>query len=757
MRRAAALLLALLAASPAAAVNRYVSTSGSATWANATNPATPASLATALSSAVAGDVIHMSSGSYSGSLDPANGVVGTAGSRIVFMGPAGDTTASGVVINGDLKLNSNDYITVKWMRFTGSVDVSTHPAIYPANDSNADSVHNVRALGGLDFSGSRDLVVTNSTFGLGNTASGSFYCNRVMGNGTDPKAMRTVVRDCQFYIGGTGGAVPNKINWCFNAEFERVRVFLFAGSSLTVGSEWNRACNIRITDSRWEMLNASGSADCYLFYLRDSCSFNTFVRDTFWINPASAQPGRMLFSGSGAARGPVYQYANTYTSCVFRKNSTSTDYQSFWRRNVFSGCIFIGDGVAPFAPSDNSCETSEFADSVTLSHNTYYRIGSGVVADNLDAEFTNSTISHNIFAASVAGAPALAEWTIATSGNTVNNNLYWSGTAGDSASAVLSLKNCATTGNGKAGPSGTPCTTNGIECNSRFGNPGFADAANYDFTPVAGGNAFGSWWPDGYVGAISTGADTSGGGDVDPPGTVTDLEVSDTGPTSAILGWTAAGDDGFSGISDTMLVRRSASAINSESAWTNATVVTTLGGGGQSPGNEQQNWFDSGLTAGSTVFYAVRYRDDAGNFGGISNSPSVTLPGAPDVTAPSVISSLTAIALTPYSIRLQWTAPGNDGATGIAANYRIKRRAGTTFVLGDSAAATVVTPPAPQVAGTVQTVDVGGLSPSTAYAFAMWTADAAGNTATISNAATATTEGVPSVPVAAASNRRRRR
>lgn len=754
MRRAVSLLLALLAAAPAGAVNRYVSTSGSASWTAATNPATPASLSTALSSAVAGDVIHMAPGTYSGNLDPANAVVGTAGNRIVFMGAAGDTSTSGVVINGDLKLNSNDYITVKWMRFTGSADISTHPSVYPANDSNADSLHNIRALSGLDFSGSRDLVVTNSTFGLGNTASGSFYCNRVLGNGSDPKAMRTVVRDCQFYIGGTGGAVPHKVNWCFDATFERVRVFMYAGSSLAVGSEWNRTCNLTAIDCRWEMNNAAGLNNCYMFYLRDSCSFNSFTRDTFWVNPASAQPVRMLFSGSGAARGPVYQYANSYTSCVFRKNTATTDFQSFWRRNTFSGCIFIGDGVPPFVPSDNSCLASEFADSVTITHNTFYRIGSGIVAENLDAEFTGSTISSNIFASSVAGAPALAEWLVASSGNTINNNLYWSGTAADSSGAVNTLKGCATTANGRAGPSGTPCTTNGLECNSRFGDPGFADAANYDFTPAVGGNAFGSWWPDGYVGAISTGA--APGGDLDPPGTVIDLDVSATGPTSAILGWTAAGDDGFSGLSDTMLVRRSGSAINSESAWNSATVVTTLGGGGQSPGNEQQTWFDSGLTAGSTVFYAVRYKDEAGNLGGISNSPSVTLGASPDVTPPSVISNLTATRLTPYSIRLTWTAPGNDGASGTAANYRIKRRAGTTFVLADSAAATVVTPPAPQVAGTVQTVDVGGLAPSTAYAFAMWTADASGNTATISNAATATTEGLPAV-AAAASNRRRRR
>jgi hypothetical protein len=50
-----------------------------------------------------------------------------------------------------------------------------------------------------------------------------------------------------------------------------------------------------------------------------------------------------------------------------------------------------------------------------------------------------------------------------------------------------------------------------------------------------------------------------------------------------------------------------------------------------------------------------------------------------------------------------------------------------------TAATTVAGAPAPQVAGTVQTVTIAGLTPGTTYYFAIKTTDEAGNTSTISN------------------------
>ncbi len=96
-------------------------------------------------------------------------------------------------------------------------------------------------------------------------------------------------------------------------------------------------------------------------------------------------------------------------------------------------------------------------------------------------------------------------------------------------------------------------------------------------------------------------------------------------------------------------------------------------------------------------------------------------------------------ATTPTSVTLQWTAPGDDGATGTAAQYDV--RVSTSLITeGNFAAATRVNnAPAPQAAGTTQTMDVTGLTPSTTYWFAIKSADESGNWSSISNLVTWTT------------------
>ena len=88
---------------------------------------------------------------------------------------------------------------------------------------------------------------------------------------------------------------------------------------------------------------------------------------------------------------------------------------------------------------------------------------------------------------------------------------------------------------------------------------------------------------------------------------------------------------------------------------------------------------------------------------------------------------------TPSSITLTWTAPGNDGSTGIATCYDI-RYSTSAINEGNWASATQVTgEPTPRPAGTSQSMVVSGLSPSTTYYFAIKTSDEASNTSAISN------------------------
>jgi hypothetical protein len=85
------------------------------------------------------------------------------------------------------------------------------------------------------------------------------------------------------------------------------------------------------------------------------------------------------------------------------------------------------------------------------------------------------------------------------------------------------------------------------------------------------------------------------------------------------------------------------------------------------------------------------------------------------------------------SVTLVWTAPGDDGNIGTASNYEMRYSQSpiNTSNWGQATPATGL--PAPQVAGTRQSVTVAGLTQGTTYYFAIRTQDDAGNWSPLSN------------------------
>lgn len=121
--------------------------------------------------------------------------------------------------------------------------------------------------------------------------------------------------------------------------------------------------------------------------------------------------------------------------------------------------------------------------------------------------------------------------------------------------------------------------------------------------------------------------------------------------------------------------------------------------------------------------------------------PDIPIP-AKDTIAPSAITNLSAASQASDSITLQWTAPGDDGATGTAASYSVKYALSTiTSESAWSGASSVSGAPAPAVAGTTQSMQVAGLSPQTTYYFAVRATDEAGNQGGISNSPSVATLG----------------
>jgi chitodextrinase len=96
--------------------------------------------------------------------------------------------------------------------------------------------------------------------------------------------------------------------------------------------------------------------------------------------------------------------------------------------------------------------------------------------------------------------------------------------------------------------------------------------------------------------------------------------------------------------------------------------------------------------------------------------------------------------VTETGVTLAWTAPGDDSLTGQATRYELRWSRAPINTPAEFALATPVAGVAtPQPAGAAESASVTGLTPETAYWFALRTLDEAGNASELSNLAQATT------------------
>lgn len=127
--------------------------------------------------------------------------------------------------------------------------------------------------------------------------------------------------------------------------------------------------------------------------------------------------------------------------------------------------------------------------------------------------------------------------------------------------------------------------------------------------------------------------------------------------------------------------------------------------------------------------------------------PTPTPPTESDTTAPAKISDLSASSTSTSSIRISWTAPGDDNTTGTASLYEF-RYSTTEIDSGNwSSASTVSTSLTPAAAGQTQNLQVTGLDEDVRYYFAIRTMDEVPNDSGISNIAFAKTDAEPEPPI----------
>ncbi|HSH00850.1 MAG TPA: fibronectin type III domain-containing protein, partial [candidate division Zixibacteria bacterium] len=220
------------------------------------------------------------------------------------------------------------------------------------------------------------------------------------------------------------------------------------------------------------------------------------------------------------------------------------------------------------------------------------------------------------------------------------------------------------------------------------------------------------------LGWIGCGGDKSTTpGDTTAPASVTDLACIDSSSTSITLAWTAPGDDSLTGTASAYDIRYFTSPIT-ETNWDSATQV----GSPPAPAEaeESESLTVAGLTKGTTYYFAVKTRDDAGNWSGLSN---VAVATAIDLTPPAAIDDLTITGQTESAMNLSWTAPGDNGTGGTASQYDL-RYATATITEGNWDAATQVAGlPAPHPSGSAESFAVTGLTFGETYYFALKTAD----------------------------------
>jgi hypothetical protein len=155
-------------------------------------------------------------------------------------------------------------------------------------------------------------------------------------------------------------------------------------------------------------------------------------------------------------------------------------------------------------------------------------------------------------------------------------------------------------------------------------------------------------------------------------------------------------------------------------------------------GANAAGYSDHGVAAATTYSYRVRAYNAGGDSGYSNESSATTLPLS-DTTPPAAVANLAASSVSSNAMMLTWTAPGDDGISGTAAAYDLRYSPAPITEANWSSTTPVSGESVPLVAGSAQSLAIGGLTPQTTYYFAVKSTDEAGNVSPLSNVPGATT------------------
>ena len=221
-------------------------------------------------------------------------------------------------------------------------------------------------------------------------------------------------------------------------------------------------------------------------------------------------------------------------------------------------------------------------------------------------------------------------------------------------------------------------------------------------------------------------------GDTIPPAAITDLEVTAVTEQSIALAWTAPGDNGDVGIAQEYELRVRA---GEEFEWRRAATVTNVPQ--PDSAGKRESMMVSGVASDTPYSFAVKASDEEDNWSELSNVVVATTLISTDSVPPSTISDLRVIDSDTSQLTLSWTAPGDDGNSGVAHQYDMRYAVGSslTWEVGTLVAGI----PSPHAAGTPETLIVPDLEEGTSYAFGVKTVDENNNWSELSNVVRPTT------------------
>jgi hypothetical protein len=228
--------------------------------------------------------------------------------------------------------------------------------------------------------------------------------------------------------------------------------------------------------------------------------------------------------------------------------------------------------------------------------------------------------------------------------------------------------------------------------------------------------------------------------DLTPPGAIGDLVAVDTSDSSVTLEWSAPADDADQGGPVAFYDLRYRFGNLDVGVW--ALADSALGEPSPAQPGASQRFEVRGLLPDTLYAFGIISFDDAGLSSVLSNigyGRTLVAPVPPDSVRPAAVTDLAVTDIGPSSVRLSWTATGDDSLTGRAFAYDVRYRVGT---LGDSTwlgASQAEDEPNPVPPGSPEAFLVTNLRSETSYAFGLRVRDEGGNVSALSNVVTATT------------------